>query len=45
MAGAGPSVAAHQDVPVQADHHQPGAGAREPPEAGGDPGGLDEDVP
>ena len=37
-------VAAYQNVPLQADHHQPGAGPGEPAEARGDPGGPDEDV-
>ena len=44
MACSRPGVAADQDVPLQADHHQPGARPGEPSEAGGDPGGSDEDV-
>ena len=44
MACSRPGVAADQNVPLQADHHQPGAGPGEPAEAGGDTRGSDEDV-
>ena len=44
VAGAGADMAADQDVPLQADHHQPGAGAGQPPAARGDARGPHEDV-
>ena len=44
MVGSWLSLAADQDVPLQADHHQPGAGLGEPPQRWRDLGGSHEDV-
>ena len=44
MVGAGAGLAAHQDVSLQADNHQPGPRPGQPAEGGRDAGRLDEDV-
>ena len=44
MVGSWLSLAADQDVPLQADHHQPGPRPGQPPEGRRDPGRPDEDV-
>ena len=44
VAGAWADLAADQDVPLQADHHQSGAGLGEPSQRWRDLGGSHEDV-